>query len=80
MKKSTFLKTFLLATILLVGNGLVWGENILPKLELLEKKGVASVPGVGFGSEGYARFSFATDIESIRKGIKRIEEFVRDMA
>ena len=37
MKKSTFLKTFLLATILLVGNGLVWGENILPKLELLEK-------------------------------------------
>ena len=47
--------------------------------ELLEKKGVALVPGVGFGSEGYARFSFATDIESIRKGIKRIEEFVKEM-
>lgn len=44
--------------------------------ELLEEKGVALVPGVGFGSEGYVRFSFATDIESIRKGIKRIEEFV----
>lgn len=46
--------------------------------ELLEEKGVALVPGVGFGSEGYARFSFATDIDSIRKGIKRIEEFVKE--
>ena len=47
--------------------------------QLLEKKGVALVPGVGFGSEGYFRFSFATDIESIRKGIKRIEEFVQEI-
>ena len=47
--------------------------------QLLEKKGVAVVPGVGFGSEGYFRFSFATDIESIRKGIKRIEEFVKEL-
>jgi aspartate aminotransferase len=46
--------------------------------ELLESKGVAVVPGVGFGSEGYFRFSFATDIESIREGIKRIAEFVKD--
>ena len=46
--------------------------------ELLDKKLVAVVPGVGFGSEGYFRFSFATDIESIRTGIKRIEEFVKE--
>ncbi len=44
--------------------------------ELLERKGVAVVPGIGFGSEGYFRFSFATDIESIKEGIKRIEEFI----
>ena len=44
--------------------------------ELLEQKGVAVVPGIGFGSEGYFRFSFATDIESIKEGIKRIEEFI----
>ncbi|HLD24122.1 MAG TPA: pyridoxal phosphate-dependent aminotransferase [Sulfuricurvum sp.] len=44
--------------------------------ELLEEQGVAVVPGVGFGSEGYFRFSFATDIESIREGIKRIATFV----
>jgi len=47
--------------------------------ELLAKKEVAVVPGVGFGSEGYFRFSFATDIESIRTGIKRIEEFVKEL-
>ncbi|MDF1879226.1 pyridoxal phosphate-dependent aminotransferase [Sulfurimonas sp. SAG-AH-194-C20] len=47
--------------------------------DLLAQKEVAVVPGVGFGSEGYFRFSFATDIESIRQGIKRIEEFVQDL-
>lgn len=47
--------------------------------ELLAKKEVAVVPGVGFGSEGYFRFSFATDIQSIREGIKRIEEFVEEL-
>jgi len=44
--------------------------------DLLAQKGVALIPGVGFGSEGYARFSFATDKESIIEGIKRINEFV----
>lgn len=44
--------------------------------KLLESKGVAVVPGVGFGSEGYVRFSFATDLGSIREGIKRLAEFV----
>lgn len=47
--------------------------------DLLANKEVAVVPGVGFGSEGYFRFSFATDIESIRTGIKRIEEFVKEL-
>ena len=47
--------------------------------DLLAQKEVAVVPGVGFGSEGYFRFSFATDIVSIRKGIKRIEEFVKEL-
>ncbi len=45
--------------------------------ELLAQNEVAVVPGVGFGLEGYFRFSFATDIESIRTGIKRIEDFVK---
>ena len=46
--------------------------------ELLESKGVAVVPGIGFGSEGYFRFSFASSIENIREGIKRIAEFVEE--
>ena len=46
--------------------------------ELLESKGVAVVPGIGFGSEGYFRFSFASSIENIREGIKRIAEFVKE--
>ncbi len=48
-------------------------------LDLLEEKGVAVVPGIGFGSEGYFRFSFATDFETINKGIQRIEEFVKEL-
>lgn len=47
--------------------------------ELLDKKFVAVVPGVAFGSEGYFRMSFATDIGTIRKGITRIAEFVKEL-
>lgn len=46
--------------------------------DLLAQKEVAVVPGIGFGSEGYFRFSFATDLNSIKIGIKRIKEFVKD--
>jgi len=45
---------------------------------LLAEKGVATVPGVGFGTEGYFRFSFATDEVSIVNGIDRIKEFVEN--
>lgn len=45
---------------------------------LLEEQEVAVVPGIGFGLDGYFRFSFATDIEKIREGISRIETFVRN--
>ncbi|MCD8212454.1 MAG: pyridoxal phosphate-dependent aminotransferase [Campylobacter sp.] len=44
---------------------------------LLQYGKVATVPGVGFGMDGYFRLSFATDIESIKKAIKRIGEFVK---
>lgn len=47
--------------------------------ELLDKKLVAVVPGVAFGSEGYFRMSFATDIDTIRTGIARITEFVDNL-
>jgi len=45
---------------------------------LLEKEGVAVVPGIAFGAEGYIRLSFATDIDTIEEGMKRLERFVRE--
>ncbi|ACM93473.1 aspartate aminotransferase [Nautilia profundicola AmH] len=57
----------------------VMEESMAFALTLLEDKGVAVVPGIGFGSEGYFRFSFATDLETIKNGIKRIEEFVKGL-
>ncbi len=47
--------------------------------ELLEQYGVAVVPGVGFGAEGYFRFSFATDMVTINEGVRRIEKFVKNL-
>tara|TARA_B110000046_G_scaffold179388_1_gene208549 strand:+ start:353 stop:1522 length:1170 start_codon:yes stop_codon:yes gene_type:complete len=46
--------------------------------ELLEKEGVAVIPGLAFGAEGYFRFSFATDEATIRTGIARIKNFVEN--
>ncbi|PLY04997.1 MAG: pyridoxal phosphate-dependent aminotransferase [Arcobacter sp.] len=46
--------------------------------DLLEQEGVAVVPGLAFGTEGYFRFSFATDLASIEEGIRRIKNFVEN--
>jgi aspartate aminotransferase len=46
--------------------------------DLLEQNGVAVVPGLGFGLDGYFRFSFATDEETIKEGINRIKSFVEN--
>ena len=43
---------------------------------LLEEVGVAVVPGVAFGLEGYFRFSFATNETTLRDGISRIKKFI----
>lgn len=47
--------------------------------DLLRETGVAVVPGIGFGSEGYFRFSYATDMVTIREGVRRIEKFVKKL-
>ena len=52
-------------------------DSIVFCKELLQEVGVAVVPGIGFGSEGYFRFSFATDVTTIREGIRRIAKFVK---
>ncbi len=47
--------------------------------DLLENGGVAVVPGLGFGMDGYFRLSFATDEKTIIDGIGRIERFVKSL-
>jgi aspartate aminotransferase len=44
---------------------------------LLEDAKVALVPGVAFGDDRYARLSYATSLETIKKGLDRIEEAIR---
>jgi aspartate aminotransferase len=46
--------------------------------KMLEEVKVATVPGSGFGCDGYFRFSFATDEVSIQEGIGRIKKFVEN--
>jgi aspartate aminotransferase len=43
---------------------------------LLEEKGVATVPGEGFGAPGYLRVSFARPLEELREGAARVAAFL----
>lgn len=45
----------------------------------LEKARVAVVPGEGFMAEGYVRWSYATNMENIKKGLDRLETFVKTL-
>ncbi|MFP4479448.1 MAG: pyridoxal phosphate-dependent aminotransferase [Desulfohalobiaceae bacterium] len=40
---------------------------------LLEEAGVATVPGIAFGDDRCLRFSYATDQETLRKGLNLVE-------
>ncbi len=55
----------------------ITGDSMKFCKDLLAEYGVAVVPGIAFGSDGYFRFSFATDIVTIREGIRRISKFVK---
>jgi aspartate aminotransferase len=43
---------------------------------LLVEAKVATVPGVAFGADDYIRFSYATSMENITGGVKRLADFV----
>jgi aspartate aminotransferase len=47
---------------------------------LLEEAKVAVVPGEDFGSQEHIRFSYATSLEDIEKGCKRIHEAVKKLS
>ncbi|ODN31327.1 aspartate aminotransferase [Fervidobacterium thailandense] len=43
---------------------------------LLEEKMVATVPGSAFDMPGFVRISFATSLENLEEGFRRLEEFL----
>ncbi len=46
----------------------------------LEHAKVAVVPGEGFMADGYVRWSYATNMENIKKGLDRLESFVKALS
>jgi aspartate/methionine/tyrosine aminotransferase len=46
--------------------------------DILEKAHVAVTPGIdfGFGGEGYLRFSYATSMDCIEEGIRRLDKYI----
>jgi aspartate aminotransferase len=56
------------------GHALAKDTTELAKL-LLDKARVALVPGDAFGAPGYLRLSYATSIERIEEGLRRMERF-----
>lgn len=44
---------------------------------LLEEQQVAVIPGIAFGADNNIRLSYATDMETIEKGMDRLEKFVQ---
>lgn len=45
-------------------------------MALLEEEQTVVTDGTGFGAEGYVRISYATSMEQLQEGIKRIRRFV----
>jgi hypothetical protein len=43
--------------------------------QLLEKQHLVCVPGDAFGTPGYIRLSYATSIDRIEEGLRRLEKF-----
>jgi len=57
-------------------NGVQIDDSSTWCLELLAQQNVATVMGSAFGAEGYARISFATDMNNLTAAFERIEQFV----
>jgi aspartate aminotransferase len=45
---------------------------------LLDEGKVAVIPGIGFGDDNYIRLSYATSMENIEEGLKRIKHVIED--
>ncbi|MEK6899799.1 MAG: aminotransferase class I/II-fold pyridoxal phosphate-dependent enzyme, partial [Nanoarchaeota archaeon] len=50
-------------------------EQFCERLLLQEK--VALVPGASFGMEGFVRLSYASDLNTLKKGLERIKNYLK---
>ncbi len=46
--------------------------------QLLERQQVAAIPGQPFGADDHIRLSYATDLDTIEKGMDRLAKFVKN--
>jgi aspartate aminotransferase len=56
------------------------GDSTALARHLLEREQVAVVPGDAFGAPGYLRISYATSIDRIEEGLRRLERFFASAA
>ena len=56
------------------------GDSYALAFDILEKAHVGVAPGIDFGrhGEGYLRFSYATSMENIEKGMDRLEKYFKN--
>jgi aspartate aminotransferase len=61
-----------------LGNGS--GDSTVLARQLMDREHVVAVPGDAFGAPGFLRFSYATSIERIEEGLRRLEHFFASVA
>ncbi len=60
----------------------MFSDSYKTAFDIVEKAKVGVTPGIDFGSggEGFLRFSYANSLENIRRGLDRIEEYIKKLA
>ena len=56
------------------------GDSTVLAQQLMDREHVVAVPGDVFGAPGFLRFSYATSIERIEEGLRRLEHFFASAA
>ncbi len=59
------------------GNGATSADTVKAAKDLLEQAHVVVIPGEAFGAPGYLRISYATSMERIEEGLRRLASFFR---
>jgi aspartate aminotransferase len=62
-----------------LGEEVIGGSMDLSRL-LLEREGVATVAGAAFGADDHLRLSYATSIDRIEEGMRRLARFTSMLA